>query len=120
MSVDSLFEMEIPCRVCGCTDSMGCAEGCSWVKAKRAKGREVEVGPICSVCEDLVREAEKMINRTNGLVGVVFADLVDRLERRQLVEDGGAARMGRAVLDVLLRNGQMRIMPAPAKKRGGR
>lgn len=118
MSFDSLFELELPCRVCGCTDSMGCAEGCSWVKARQAKGREVEVGPICSACEDLVREAERMLKRAKA--GVVFAELVDRLERKQLVEDGGVARMSRAVLDVLLRNVQMQIVPAPAKKRGER
>lgn len=116
MSVDSLFEMEVPCRVCGCTDSMGCAEGCWWVQAKQAKGREVEIGPICSVCDHLVCEAEKMIKR--DAAGVVFSEIVARLEDRHLVEDGGIARMSRAVLDVLLRNGQMQIMPAPAKKRG--
>jgi hypothetical protein len=118
MSFDSIFEMEVPCRVCGCTDSMGCTEGCFWFKARRAKGREVEIGPICSLCEDLVREAEKMIRRADA--GIVFSELVEKLERKQLVEDGGLARMSRAVLDALLRNGQTRIMPAPAKKRGGR
>lgn len=36
---------ESRCRVCGCTDSCACADGCSWIWVDRAAG----VG-VCSNC----------------------------------------------------------------------
>jgi hypothetical protein len=37
------------CKVCGCTDAMGCAQGCSWT----------DVSHVCSACLETAENAER-------------------------------------------------------------
>jgi hypothetical protein len=42
--LNGLREHERRCRVCGCTDELGCAEGCEWVESD-----------LCSQCDPATR-----------------------------------------------------------------
>jgi hypothetical protein len=123
MSVDSLFEMEVPCRVCGCTDSMACDEGCSWAPTGRDHGPLLEFGPICSVCEKIVKRAMKLIDQ--AAEGISFNALFEALKRGKIIEENERVRLSRAILDALLRNEYTlikghKVLVAPKSKRGKR
>ncbi len=102
MSVDSLFEMEVPCRVCGCTDSIGCDEGCSWAPQTRGAPLLAELGPICSVCEKLVKRAVQLIKQAPE--GLPFKSLFEALQRDKIIDENERVRISRAILDALLRD----------------
>ena len=44
------FELPVRCRVCGCTDLLGCEGGCSWVEED-----------LCSTCAELEDEAMRLV-----------------------------------------------------------
>lgn len=86
------------CRVCGCTEYAACTEGCGWVRESARRARE-RCGPICTVCEDLVRE---VAHRARAhAAGLTWQKLLEELEDR--VEDGGRERVARAIGEALLR-----------------
>lgn len=49
--------MELPCRICGCTEERACPDGCAWVKGDR-----IDDKPICTTCDDFKTWLEDYVN----------------------------------------------------------
>lgn len=48
IEADEVFGSSMACRVCGCTEQSGCAEGCGWV--------DVTGPPHCTACDELMAQ----------------------------------------------------------------
>ena len=98
---EELFdELQGPaCRVCFCTQERACSEGCGWAREPARRARE-RSGPICTVCEDLVRRAGHLV-KAAGSKGLSWRELLGQLDG--VAEDGGRERVARAIAEALLR-----------------
>lgn len=97
-----MAKWESRCRVCGCTDSNACADGCSWVWVDRDAG----IG-VCSSCEladamacadEFLREYAEILANSYKVRGRWLKDAESQVNKENHDQMLAAAKLLRAAV----------------------